>query len=173
VLQGGHDIPDSDIRRRYWRSLMRAPEALRLVDEAVVLDNSGLHPVRMLLLKHGQVSGGLRNFRNGFSGWLPWPTDALGRSAFVAPKITSPCQASTLAARALIPAAASSQSMGGTRQWLCCGTGKHVSSEDFENCLKNPAPRNNHRPSASCTCGVSVSREDDASGESAPVRFVL
>lgn len=34
---------------------MRAPEALRIVDEAVVLDNSGLHPVRMLLLKSGRV----------------------------------------------------------------------------------------------------------------------
>jgi predicted ABC-type ATPase len=55
VSQGGHDIPDSDIRRRYWRSLMRAPEALRLVDEAVVLDNSGLYPVRMLLLRGGHV----------------------------------------------------------------------------------------------------------------------
>lgn len=55
VAQGGHDIPDSDIRRRYWRSLKRAPEALRLADEAVVLDNSGLHPVRMLLLKAGYV----------------------------------------------------------------------------------------------------------------------
>jgi len=30
---------------------------LRLADEAVVLDNSGLHPVRMLLLKGGQVVG--------------------------------------------------------------------------------------------------------------------
>jgi predicted ABC-type ATPase len=55
VSQGGHDIPDSDIRRRYWRSLAHAPQALRLVDEAVVLDNSGLHPVRMLLFTHGHV----------------------------------------------------------------------------------------------------------------------
>jgi predicted ABC-type ATPase len=54
VSQGGHDIPDADIRRRYWRSLTQAPEALRLADEAVVLDNSGRHPVRMLLLKDGQ-----------------------------------------------------------------------------------------------------------------------
>ena len=55
VSQGGHDIPDSDIRRRYWRSLMRAPEALRLVDQAVVLDNSGLYPARMLLFRRGHV----------------------------------------------------------------------------------------------------------------------
>lgn len=55
VSQGGHDIPDADIRRRYWRSLMRAPEVLCLVDEAVVLDNSGPHPVRKLVLRNGRV----------------------------------------------------------------------------------------------------------------------
>ncbi len=55
VSQGGHDIPDADIRRRYWRSLIRAPEALGLADEAVVLDNSGSHPVRMLLFKSGRI----------------------------------------------------------------------------------------------------------------------
>lgn len=55
VSQGGHDIPDADVRRRYWRSLMHAPGALSLADEAVVLDNSGRHPVRMLLLKGGRV----------------------------------------------------------------------------------------------------------------------
>jgi predicted ABC-type ATPase len=55
VARGGHDIPDADIRRRYWRSLMRSPEALRLAEEAVVLDNSGLHPVRLLLLRNGII----------------------------------------------------------------------------------------------------------------------
>jgi predicted ABC-type ATPase len=55
VSQGGHDIPDADIRRRYWRSMKRAPEALRLADGAVVLDNSGLYPVRLLLLESGRV----------------------------------------------------------------------------------------------------------------------
>lgn len=55
VLQGGHDIADADIRRRYFRSLHRAPEALQIADEAVVLDNAGLHPVRKLLLRKGIV----------------------------------------------------------------------------------------------------------------------
>jgi len=55
VTQGGHDIPDADIRRRHWRSLKRAPEALQLADEAIVLDNSGIHPVRMVLLRSGGV----------------------------------------------------------------------------------------------------------------------
>jgi len=54
VAQGGHDIPDADIRRRYWRSLAHAPEALTLADEAVVLDNSGRYPIRMLLIKDGR-----------------------------------------------------------------------------------------------------------------------
>lgn len=54
VAQGGHDIPDADIRRRYWRSLAHAPEALTLADEAVVLDNSGHYPIRMLLIKDGR-----------------------------------------------------------------------------------------------------------------------
>jgi len=55
VSQGGHDVADVDVRRRYGRSLMRAPEALRLADEAVVLDNSGQYPVRMLLLRSGRI----------------------------------------------------------------------------------------------------------------------
>src|SRR5258707_166524 len=55
VSRGGHDIPEIDIRRRYWRSLNRAPEALRLVDEAVVLDNSRSYPVRLLLIESGRV----------------------------------------------------------------------------------------------------------------------
>lgn len=55
VAQGGHDIPDADIRRRYGRSLQQAPKALRLAEESIVLDNSGLYPMRMLLLKEGHV----------------------------------------------------------------------------------------------------------------------
>ena len=56
MAQGGHDIPDADIRRRYVRSLNRAPEAIRLVDEAVVLDNSGLYPIRLLLFRSGRIA---------------------------------------------------------------------------------------------------------------------
>ena len=55
VSKGGHDISDADVRRRYWRSLARAREALTLVDRAIVLDNSGLEPVRMLLLERGRL----------------------------------------------------------------------------------------------------------------------
>ncbi len=55
VAQGGHNVADSDVRRRYRRSLLHAPEAMQLADEAVVLDNSGAEPERMLLLKGGEV----------------------------------------------------------------------------------------------------------------------
>jgi predicted ABC-type ATPase len=55
VAQGGHDIPDADIRRRYTRSLRHAPEAMRLADEAIVLDNSGPRSERMLLLQAGRM----------------------------------------------------------------------------------------------------------------------
>ncbi|MGH9626870.1 MAG: hypothetical protein ACRD7E_00680 [Bryobacteraceae bacterium] len=33
----------------------RAPEALQLADEAIVLENAGLHPVRKLLIRNGTV----------------------------------------------------------------------------------------------------------------------
>ena len=55
VAQGGHDIPDADIRRRYARSLFHASEAMGLADEALVLDNSGPQPESMLRLKNGQI----------------------------------------------------------------------------------------------------------------------
>src|SRR5258708_7575953 len=55
VSQGGHDIPDADIRRRYLRSLARAPDALSFADDAVVLDNSGDQPARMLILSNGRI----------------------------------------------------------------------------------------------------------------------
>jgi predicted ABC-type ATPase len=55
VANGGHDIPDADIRRRYFRSLARAPEALRLADEAVVFDNAGTRPLRAAVLQEGRL----------------------------------------------------------------------------------------------------------------------
>lgn len=56
VARGGHDIADSDIRRRYGRSLTRAPKAIRLAEETLVLDNSGLQPERVLILRNGQIT---------------------------------------------------------------------------------------------------------------------
>jgi predicted ABC-type ATPase len=47
VAQGGHDVPDSDVRRRYARSLANARQLLRIVNQGLVFDNSGaeLRPV--------------------------------------------------------------------------------------------------------------------------------
>jgi predicted ABC-type ATPase len=53
--QGGHDVPDEDIRRRYERSLGNLPAALRLAHQAVVHDNSGSVPRRVLETRDGVV----------------------------------------------------------------------------------------------------------------------
>jgi predicted ABC-type ATPase len=41
VATGGHDVPETDVRRRYTRSLDRAGEALAFADYAFLYDNSG------------------------------------------------------------------------------------------------------------------------------------
>ena len=56
VSEGGHDVPRIDILRRYERSLLNAPEALRLADEAIVFENSGLSHGSMLLLRDGRIT---------------------------------------------------------------------------------------------------------------------
>jgi predicted ABC-type ATPase len=48
VAQGGHDVPDADIRRRYDRSLLNLPAALLLVHQAIVFDNSEAEPRKVL-----------------------------------------------------------------------------------------------------------------------------
>ena len=40
VMRGGHDVPEADVRRRYWRSLQNLPLAVRLADHSLVFDNS-------------------------------------------------------------------------------------------------------------------------------------
>jgi hypothetical protein len=51
VQQGGHNVPDADVRRRYERSLANAAEALLLANDGVVFDNSGLRRRRMLEIR--------------------------------------------------------------------------------------------------------------------------
>ena len=41
VVQGGHDVPEADQRRRYPRSLDNFAKAWKIADEAIVFDNSG------------------------------------------------------------------------------------------------------------------------------------
>jgi predicted ABC-type ATPase len=47
VLDGGHDVPVDKIVSRYERSMKLLPEAARIVDEAVVYDNSSTESVRI------------------------------------------------------------------------------------------------------------------------------
>lgn len=41
VRKGGHDVPESSIRRRYYRSLTQLPWFLEAADFAAIYDNSG------------------------------------------------------------------------------------------------------------------------------------
>jgi predicted ABC-type ATPase len=53
--QGGHDVPDEDIRRRYERSLGNLPAALRLAHEAWLYDNGENEPRMVLEMRDGVV----------------------------------------------------------------------------------------------------------------------
>jgi predicted ABC-type ATPase len=55
VAQGGHNVPDEDVRRRYVRSLANASRALRIVHEGLVFDNSGSQPRLIFEMRAGQV----------------------------------------------------------------------------------------------------------------------
>jgi len=55
AAQGGHIIPDADVRRRYARSIANAAQALRSVDTANYYDNSGEVPRLILAAADGVV----------------------------------------------------------------------------------------------------------------------
>jgi predicted ABC-type ATPase len=55
VAQGGHDVPDADVRRRYARSLAKAREVLRVVHQGLVFDNSGAEPRPVFEMRKGQL----------------------------------------------------------------------------------------------------------------------
>ena len=54
AAQGGHFIPDADVRRRYARSVANATNALRLADIAKFYDNSG-DGLRLILVANAGV----------------------------------------------------------------------------------------------------------------------
>ncbi|MCB1020161.1 MAG: zeta toxin family protein [Bryobacterales bacterium] len=54
VLQGGHDVPVEDIRRRYSRSLENASVAASLAEEALLVDNS-FTPATVASVRAGRV----------------------------------------------------------------------------------------------------------------------
>lgn len=55
VEAGGHDIPERDIRRRYAGSLEKLTDALKLADEALLIDNSGIEPRDVIRISAGKV----------------------------------------------------------------------------------------------------------------------
>jgi predicted ABC-type ATPase len=55
VAQGGHDVPDADVRRRYARSLSNARQLLPIVHQALVFDNSGAEPRPVFEMRKGQI----------------------------------------------------------------------------------------------------------------------
>ncbi|PDT27519.1 hypothetical protein CO660_22730 [Rhizobium sp. L9] len=55
VEKGGHDIPEADIRRRHKGSLEKLTEALRIADEVILMDNSGLTPREVFEIRSGVV----------------------------------------------------------------------------------------------------------------------
>jgi predicted ABC-type ATPase len=48
VSQGGHDVPNDDVRRRYYRSLGALPKAIADVDLVALHDNGREHPYRLI-----------------------------------------------------------------------------------------------------------------------------
>jgi predicted ABC-type ATPase len=53
VLQGGHDVADDDVRRRYIRSLANLRLAVQIADRAIVYDNSENEHRKMIEIQHG------------------------------------------------------------------------------------------------------------------------
>lgn len=48
VRSGGHDVPETDVRRRFVRSLIALPEAITLADRVFLYDNSNEQPYAMV-----------------------------------------------------------------------------------------------------------------------------
>lgn len=55
VLEGGHNIPVTDILRRYDRSLNNLTEAIALADEVAVFDNSDTQVRLLFQMRRGDV----------------------------------------------------------------------------------------------------------------------
>ena len=72
VAQGGHNVPEEDIRRRYARSLANLPAALRQADRTTIFDNSteaGHQPV--LIIENGIVTEQARDLPEWLKNLMP------------------------------------------------------------------------------------------------------
>jgi predicted ABC-type ATPase len=55
VRQGGHSVPEKDIRRRYWRGLENLFKSYAcLAQTCVIYDNSSRHPEKVAYWQNGQ-----------------------------------------------------------------------------------------------------------------------
>jgi len=55
VAQGGHYVPDKDVRRRYARSLSNLTQIIKITHETLAYDNSGAEPILMIEMRTGSV----------------------------------------------------------------------------------------------------------------------
>jgi len=53
VLSGGHDVPESDVRRRYRRSFANLPFAMKHADHNILFDNSSDEGYRLIAVISG------------------------------------------------------------------------------------------------------------------------
>jgi len=70
VAKGGHDVPEEKVRSRYVNSLQQLPWFFGEADQAVIYDNSGATPVKVLQKMGSQI--------DVFSRTLPQVLKALG-----------------------------------------------------------------------------------------------
>lgn len=61
VLDGGHNIPAVDVKRRYERSLANLPVALRLADRAFLIDNARARPRLLVSIDVSRLKRVVRN----------------------------------------------------------------------------------------------------------------
>jgi predicted ABC-type ATPase len=61
VLDGGHNVPTNDVKRRYSRSLANLPEALRLADRAFLVDNTRARPRVLVSIEAGKLKRAVRD----------------------------------------------------------------------------------------------------------------
>jgi predicted ABC-type ATPase len=57
VAQGGHHVPDEDVRRRYSRSVLNLKRVAGIVNETIIYDNSGPEPRLILEIRSGNLVG--------------------------------------------------------------------------------------------------------------------
>lgn len=56
VKKGGHDVPETKIRERWFKSIRQLPWFLKRSDQAWIFDNSGAAPLQIGLKQHGNIT---------------------------------------------------------------------------------------------------------------------